>query len=108
MKIGIDIVDIDDFDKRIRRSGQNLLDKLFTPSELINQQITHLAGIFATKECLIKIGIIPLGEWKQVEIRNDNSGKPFVFGQNGQIITNVEISISHSPKSAVAVAILES
>ncbi len=78
----------------------------------------HLAGKFAAKEAFMKA--IGAGIWQQVwfaqiEILNDEFGKPFikVSGEAEKRLKEsksekVHISISHSGGMAVAVVILES
>jgi holo-[acyl-carrier protein] synthase len=101
------------------RSGDPLLSRLFTPDELAycnrnKDPVFCFAGRFAAKEALAKalgVGIGSAISWQDMEIVNDNHGKPSVrwkvnvherFG-----VTKTHISISHSHTMAMAYAVLE-
>jgi len=109
---GIDIVEIG----RLRRALQRwprLSGRLFTAAELeycspSPLKFARLAGRFAAKEAVAKA----LGHslsWRDVEIVNDENGKPIVkvvsdgpaAGQDLQVI----VSISHGREYAVAHAL---
>ena len=119
--IGIDIVEI----KRLRRVskkwGKAFLEKVYTPRELAYSQskrfpAQHLAARFAAKEAIFKA----LGEvtshfvgWKNIEILNDNFGKPIVHwhGDAEKIrkkknLKGALVSLSHTENYAVATAML--
>ncbi len=119
--IGIDITEIRKIEESIR--SEAFQRKVFTASELktvagFKNKAEHLAGKFAAKEAFMKA--IGAGIWQQVwfaqiEILNDEFGKPFikVSGEAEKRLKEsksekVHISISHSGGMAVAVVILES
>lgn len=106
MKIGLDIIDINELKIRIDRS-KDMLDKILTPSEIENKDFESIAGRIAAKEAIIKTGYIKPGDWKQVVIGNLDSGEPIVLNPMGDKIQNIQISISHTKHNAIAVAIYE-
>ncbi|MFQ5493079.1 MAG: holo-ACP synthase [Candidatus Dojkabacteria bacterium] len=107
MRIGIDIVDIDDFRDQLSKTSGGLAKKLFSASELSDRSTQSLAGIFAAKEAIIKTGLFTKGEWLKIKLANDADGKPKLRNKL-QAGTKLDISISHTEKTAVAVAILHS
>ena len=113
--IGIDIVDIKRFTDYSDKSDIHL-SKWFTVDELdycFGKKISKnsLAGKFAAKEAVIKVLSdqgINISHLNQIEILNDESGKPFVSSSPIKGINNtIRISISHDGGFAIAVAILE-
>lgn len=117
--IGIDIVDIDRMTRVINRWGEKFLKKILTPVEYtycVNKagQSASVAARFAVKEALYKAlppDIQPGTGWLDVEVMNDESGRPHVTGlgvlKNLNEEYNVHVSISHSKQSAVAMIVLE-
>ena len=118
--IGIDISDIDKIAKSIE--SEAFQRKVFTPAELkscgeIKNSAECFAGKFAAKEALMKAlgaGIRQEVWFTQIEVLNDESGKPYInvsreaekrLQQSGA--KHVHVSISHSGGMAVAVVILE-
>ena len=119
--IGIDIVEIKRLQKVSKRWGSPFLNKVYTKRELgyANQKrfpYQHLAARFAAKEAIFKA----LGEvetdfvgWKNVEILNDDNGKPVVYwhgdaekSRKKRGIHSVVVSLSHTENYAVASAML--
>jgi len=118
---GIDLVEVARIRKMIDDHGQRFLDRLFTFKEqaYCNQRPKrineHLAGRFAAKEAVLKVlgtgwrgGIA----WTDIEIVNDDLGKPFVqlTGECKRISSTLGIdrwflSISHIETHATASAI---
>ena len=116
--LGNDIIEIDRLERIISRYGQRFFDKLFTPVEQAYclrraHASRHFAGRFAAKEAISKALGTGFGKdlaWLDIEITNDQNGKPVVtltptaakhFG-NPQIL----LSISHCHAYATAVAIV--
>jgi len=118
--VGIDIV-------HVKKVEIGLLDdafrrKVFTPAELeiveqYKSQAEHLAGKYAAKEAFMKAigaGIRQEVWFTQIEVLNDESGRPQVY-VNGEAekrlreikAETIHVSISHSGGVAVAVVILE-
>ena len=110
--MGIDLVNVADFSKRIGRTKQ-LKTRLFTKHELdsnAKRPIEHLASRFAVKEAFKKaIGKSEIG-WHDVETRNYDSGKPYLQINKGLLsefnIIDAEVSISNTKEYAVAMVIL--
>lgn len=105
MKIGVDIVKISDFEEKCKESGNTFLNNHFFPEELKNHKLEHLAGIYASKEAIFKTGYLKESVFKKLQVINDESGKPEVFDLNGIKIDNIDVSISHTRETAVAVAL---
>lgn len=115
---GIDIIEVDRIKKSIEELGQHFLDRIYTDeeikycskSEIVKYQ--HFAGRFAAKEAVIKAlsDNIKSKEdiiWKEIEILNDEEGKPKINinnlkSYNLEKIENIDISISHIKDYAVA------
>jgi holo-[acyl-carrier protein] synthase len=119
--IGIDIVEIKRLERVSKKWGKDFLDKVYTPRELAYAQSKrfpqqHLAARFAAKEAIFKA----LGEverdfvgWKNIEILNDNYGKPRVLWHGAaercrkkRNLKGAVVSLSHTENYAVASAML--
>jgi phosphopantetheine--protein transferase-like protein len=106
IKCGIDLVFIPDFKKRVARGGAGFLKRIFLESELKNTEVTHLAGVFAAKEVVMKALGIKAGDWHKIEVSYDKNGKPKarILGKK---VKNCDLSISHAGDYAVAVFVTE-
>ena len=110
--VGVDIVDVDDFSKRISRT-RSLAERLFTENEIEyckKRGVEHLASRFAAKEALVKALNFKAIEWHDVEVKNSESGKPY-FKIKKELkkklgIKFVDLSISNTKRSAVAVVMV--
>lgn len=117
--LGTDIIEIDRIEKVVSRYGQQFLDRLFTSSEQeyckkYRNPIQHYAGRFAAKEAIAKAlgkGISKEIAWTDIEIINDENGKPHVYlaPQVRDLFSDptVHLSISHCKQYATAVAIIQ-
>lgn len=117
--IGCDCIEIERFRKGVERTDGALLVRLFTPNEIsLCQQhadpIFRYAGRFVAKEALAKAlgcGIGSALSWHDIEILNDNRGKPVVHWQIDIAarfgVERTHLSISHSHTIAMAYATLE-
>lgn len=110
--IGIDIVDVDDFSKRLART-KNLKGRIFTEYETSyckKKGVEHLASRFAAKEAFAKASNLKQLQWKDVEVRNTKEGKPYFKLSNGIKnkfkIKSTDLSISNIKNTAVAVVII--
>jgi len=118
--VGIDIVEIQKIEESIQSDA--FLRKVFTSDELMVveryvKRAEHLAGKFAAKEAFMKAigaGIRQDVWFTQIEVLNEDSGKPYldVSGEaevrlNECGAKHVHVSVSHSAGVAVAVVILE-
>lgn len=119
--IGVDIVEI----RRIRNALQGterMQQRVFTKAEIEfctgrRHRYQHFGGRFAAKEAALKAlgtgwsrGI----RWRDVEITDDETGKPQLtfHGKAREIFDELSaqrawISVTHSPDHAVAVVVLE-
>ncbi|MFZ1729292.1 MAG: holo-ACP synthase [Bacteroidota bacterium] len=118
--IGIDIEEIGRFENLTEQWGLRFEQKLYTDEEIryCNGKIRppqHFAARFAAKEAFSKaIGTGWTGafRWTDVEVRNDDAGKPsFILhnalaGQFGEM--NIHLSLSHSGAYVTAMVIIQS
>jgi holo-[acyl-carrier protein] synthase len=118
--IGTDIVECLRIAQMIERHGDLFISRVYTDHEIEycqtrKQSTQHFAGRWAAKEAVLKAlgtgwrrGI----SWRDVEIRNDPSGKPTVALRGGARdvveelkISKMFISISHCRSHATAYAL---
>ena len=118
---GIDIVEVARIRRLVLEHRQHFLDRCFTPMEQLycnkhpKRYFEHVAGRFAAKEAILKaLGTGWRGAiaWTDMEILNDESGKPALTlsGESlkvagDQNISRWLISISHIESHATASAI---
>src|SRR5215510_414218 len=84
--IGIDVVEISRMKRAVDSWGDVFLNKIFTRDELTyahskKNPTPHIAARFAVKEAVAKAlatGWSGGFRWKDVEVENDDSGKPTV------------------------------
>ncbi|MBF0479824.1 MAG: holo-ACP synthase [Candidatus Omnitrophica bacterium] len=111
--VGTDIIEIDRIASAIEKWGDSFLGHIFTEHEIkycqqYKKPAQHYAVRFAAKEAVFKaISDNPHITWKDIEIVNDNHGKPVCRMTNGTYHDrNILISLSHSKYYAVAHAII--
>ena len=117
---GIDLVDFPRIKHMAQRHGERFLNRIFTDRELqyaeANKNYTEkLAGRFAAKEAILKlIGTGWRGKiaWTDIEITNDDLGRPKVAisGEVKKIAEEmnceqITISITHTADFAIASAV---
>ncbi len=120
MKIstGIDIIEIDRIKESIESTDGKFCERVYTKNEIEyceskkGQKFQHYAARFAAKEAVFKAISSKLGNkyeisWQDIEILNDETGNPHVKILNKCIseMENIDVSISHCKKYAVANAI---
>ncbi len=116
--IGTDLIEVERIRRSIDRHGARFLDRIFTKHEqtycLKHRDIAiHFAARFAAKEAVAKAlgtGITQHVHWHDIEIINEDSGKPFVkLAKHLQRTPpfSVHLSLTHTHNSAIAFAILE-
>lgn len=119
---GIDIVEVDRVEALRNKWQDRFLNRIFTKKELAYANgkkwtAEHLAARIAIKEALIKAfsknGKKYLSNWKDIEVSNDKSGRPYVtlYGNIKKVkarrrLDQIIISASHTHKYAVATVIL--
>lgn len=114
IKTGIDIIEIDRVKKSIENT-ENFRERVYTKKEIEyceskkSQKYQHYAARFAAKEAVFKAISECLENkyqisLKDIEIINDSNGRPYVNLINIDTIKleNIDLSISHCKKYAVA------
>ena len=109
---GVDIIEVRRIKNALDKYGQGFLERIFTDRELHklkehNNYYQHVAGRFAAKEAVFKA----LGEsglnFKDVEVLNDQEGKPYCsLSRFTDKKFKIYLSISHIKNYAVASAIV--
>ncbi len=117
--IGVDVVEVGRLAAVLGRWGERFIGRVYTPLEISYcsskaNPLQHFAARFAAKEAVAKA--IATGwsgpfRWKDVEVSNDEKGKPSVvlYGQAKTLLegSTVLISISHTESVVIATAIVE-
>ena len=115
VKCGVDIIEISRIQDSIEKLGDTFLNKVYTKKEIEyceskkKQKYQHYAARFAAKEALFKAISWKLEDkyeicWKDIEVLNNNQGRPELklIGVDLKNIENIDISISHCKNYAVA------
>ncbi|MFI5333891.1 MAG: holo-ACP synthase [Chlamydiales bacterium] len=84
--IGNDIMEIDRIGESYREHGERFLERILTPKERAychkhQDLLPHIAARFSGKEAVAKALGVGIGErlsWQDIEILNDEKGKPCV------------------------------
>lgn len=118
--IGTDIVECLRIAKMIERHGELFIQRVYTPREIQycssrKAATQHYAGRWAAKEAVLKAlgtGWARGISWKDIEVRNDEGGKPTIALAGGARqacerlgIGQMLISISHCRSHATAYAV---
>ena len=118
--IGIDLVEIQRIEQALKRWGERFERRVFSDQEIaycrkhVRAHI-HYAGRFAAKEAFIKsIGGLRGLTMRDIEILNDNEGKP-AFRLNTAVdrmlkergIRHIALSVTHTNQYASALVIME-
>ena len=122
MKItcGTDIIEVNRIQESIENLGENFINKIYTPLEIEycnskkQMKYQHFAARFAAKEAIFKAISETLENkyeitWTDVQIVNNEQGKPQVEFLNKKFCTNIEqidISLSHLKEYATATCII--
>ncbi len=117
MKIacGTDIIEIDRIEKAIEKSEKVFLNEIYTEKEIEycekrkKAKFQHYAARFAAKEAIFKAvnGLLVNKydiDWKNIEILNNENGKPLIHFVDIKLenILSIDLSISHCKKYATA------
>ncbi len=110
--VGIDVVDVRDFEERIRRTPA-LKERLFTERELaLSYSLDSLAGRFAVKEAIFKalgVGLTGGVRWKDVEVVGGRREPPKVVlhGRVKKLAegTTLHVSVSHAGGMVVGICV---
>lgn len=119
--IGIDLVEVAQFEKSLTREGKALLDRIFHPGEQeycskMPRPVVHFAARLAAKEAAAKAFGAPVRgqlNWLDFEVRRKLSGEPFLqlHGAAAALakrrgIEESFLSLSHSEQYATAQVLL--
>ena len=120
IRTGTDIIEIERVNNAIEETDGKLRDRVYTLAEVQYcenkkaQKYQHYAGRFAAKEAVFKALSNTLDnkyeiEWKDIEIQNDDKGRPYVKLKEKFMlgIEDIDISISHCRDYAIAFVIAE-
>ncbi|AHX11837.1 holo-[acyl-carrier-protein] synthase [Neorickettsia helminthoeca str. Oregon] len=113
INIGADIVQVSRISRILESYQSRFLKRFFNSWEIEESQlhcgktrISYLAKRFAAKEAIIKARGHAMGlELKQISIRNNCRGKPFIYFK-GRMLRNSQISLSDDGDYALAFVIL--
>ena len=115
--LGNDLIEISRIRASMERHGLHFINRIFTEKEQdycyrFKDPAPHFAGRFAAKEAIAKALGTGFGAhlaWKEVEILNDEQGKPQVHLSDAARKTfdhpQIHVAITHSTDYAMAVAI---
>ncbi len=120
--VGIDNVQSKRMKEMLLKWADRVEDRVFTEEELQyskakGESHLHLAARFAAKEAFFKalgMGLSQGMTWTDVQVRNNESGKPYLeLRKRAQEIAremgvaHIHVSLTHTEECAVAVVILE-
>ena len=120
--IGVDLIEIERMAQAITRTGQRMIERLYTDVEqaYCGQQYPPYAcyaARFAAKEALLKAlgtGLRQHMRWRDIEVCRDDLGKPSLrlYGYLRERcltegIQHIHLSLAHSATCAIAQVILE-
>lgn len=109
---GVDITEVKRLRQAVQKWDDAFLRRVFTAKELENAKTRgslyqHLAGRFAAKEAIFKAMGDKELNWQDVEILNDQEGRPHCNLLKAKFKkVEIHISISHVKNYAVANAII--
>jgi holo-[acyl-carrier protein] synthase len=110
---GMDVVEIEQFERHLSLGGQRFLRRIYTPHELAYSEgrTERLAARFAAKEAASKAlgtGMRSI-RWTDIEVLNEATGKPFFILRERALetarergISSLLLTMTHTPHLAVA------
>lgn len=115
IRTGTDIIEINRVKESIESTDGKFCKRVYTEKEIEycenkkNQKYQHYAARFAAKEAVFKAISSNLENkyaisWKDIEILNDENGRPYIniINNNFKQFEDIDISISHCKEYAVA------
>lgn len=115
IKCGTDIIEIDRIKDTIDEMGEKFLNRIFTKEEIKycesknKQKYEHYAARFAAKEAAFKALSFNIQNkysvsWQDIEVVNNEQGRPGINIKNINLnnIESIDISLSHCKNYAVA------
>lgn len=114
--VGVDLIEIERIEKMLNKYGDKFLKRIFTDVEIEycdkKKNRGSYAARFAAKEAVFKVTGLGLGKgmtWKDVEVVNDEKGKPEIrlYGKTAQLLKSktIHISLSHSKDASIAMVV---
>lgn len=119
---GIDIIDLEDFERLLETSGSHLIARSFTDDEVTTagtgpKRAARLAARFAAKEAVLKslgTGWVSGISWKDIEVVTSDVGAPSIAVTGGVArlaetrgVVRFHVSLGHSRRSVIASVIAE-
>lgn len=120
--LGTDLIEIERIQASMDRFGERFLKRVFTVGEIAyckrkKQPAESFAARFAAKEAGAKAlgtGISRGVSWKEIEVTREIGQRPLLHfsGRAGELaeaigVRRVQLTLSHSRKLAIAVAVVE-
>ena len=115
IKCGTDIIEIDRIKDTIDEMGEKFLNRIFTKEEIKycesknKQKYEHYAARFAAKEAAFKALSFNIQNkysvsWQDIEVVNNEQGRPGINIKNINLnnIESIDISLSHCKNYAIA------
>lgn len=115
IRTGTDIIEISRIKESIESTNKKFCERVYTEKEREYcesknmQKYQHYAARFSAKEAVFKAVSDELENkfqinWKDIEILNDEKGRPYVNILNNKIqnIEDIDISLSHCKEYAIA------
>ena len=111
---GTDIIEISRIKESIENTNERFLEKIYTENEVKycetknEQKYQHYAARFAAKEAVFKALSKHIEEkhveWTNIEVLNDENGRPKINFVSKELeeIESIDISLSHCKGYAVA------
>ena len=119
IRTGTDIIEISRVKESIESTNEKFCERVYTEKEREYcenkkmQKYQHYAVRFSAKEAIFKAISDELENkfeinWKDIEILNDEKGRPYVNILNNKIqnIEDIDISLSHCKQYAVATVVV--
>ncbi|MEP6936551.1 MAG: holo-ACP synthase [Chthoniobacterales bacterium] len=120
--IGVDLVENARIEHSLERFGERFIHRVFTAGEIeycqsMKYPSRHFAARFAAKEALSKAFGTGIGRamgWRDIDVRRQPSGQPFVVLEGGaktlaeqRGASAIWISLAHTDHHAIATIVLE-
>ncbi|MCK6619374.1 MAG: holo-ACP synthase [Calditrichaceae bacterium] len=117
--VGVDITQVERIQELIQRHEERFLKRVFTAREIAYCQPKAIraqcfAGRFAVKEAVFKAagtGLRTGMSWQDVEVINDELGRPSVYlhGATARLFEGkrIHLSLSHEGTMAIAMVVVE-
>lgn len=120
--VGVDLVECARIEHSLERFKERFLHRVFTAGEIeycqsMKYPARHFAARFAAKEAASKAFGTGIGKamgWRDIDIRREGSGQPYVVLEGGaqklateRGVSAVWVSLSHTDHHAVATVVVE-